>query len=165
MTASNDRYVLPTSWVSADDVEFELIENLIGKKPQCDFQIVVRGELGQPLVIENAPFFFDGTPMPTRFWLVDRDLISKVSKIESVGGITKVQEEIDLLVIQSIHERHKSQRDELINPNYDGPKPSGGVGGTRKGVKCLHTHLANYLATKDDEVGEWVFERLDNYEQ
>jgi len=33
---------------------------------------------------------------------------------------------------------------------------SGGVGGTRIGVKCLHAHLANFLVGADDPVGALV---------
>ena len=39
---------------------------------------------------------------------------------------------------------------------HSGPRPSGGVGGTRQGVKCLHAHLAWYLAGGDDPVGRWT---------
>jgi hypothetical protein len=38
---------------------------------------------------------------------------------------------------------------------------SGGVGGTRRGVKCLHAHLANYLAGDDDPVGTLVADSLE----
>ena len=38
----------------------------------------------------------------------------------------------------------------------DALAPRGGVGGTREGVKCLHAHLANYLAGGEDPVGELV---------
>ena len=38
--------------------------------------------------------------------------------------------------------------------------PSGGVGGTRRGVKCLHAHLAWYLAGGDDPVGRWTAHQL-----
>jgi hypothetical protein len=38
----------------------------------------------------------------------------------------------------------------------DGAQASGGVGGTRVGVKCLHAHLANYLVGADDPVGALV---------
>ena len=41
-----------------------------------------------------------------------------------------------------------------------GPRPSGGVGGTRQGVKCLHAHLAYFLAGGDDPVGAHVARRL-----
>ena len=43
---------------------------------------------------------------------------------------------------------------------WDGPRPSGGVGGTRRGVKCLHAHYAWYLVGGDDPVGRWVAEQL-----
>ena len=36
----------------------------------------------------------------------------------------------------------------------------GGVGGTRRGVKCLHAHYASFLAGSDDPVGRWVAARL-----
>ena len=34
------------------------------------FSVVHRNHLGDPVVIENAPFLDDGTPMPTRYWLI-----------------------------------------------------------------------------------------------
>jgi hypothetical protein len=34
------------------------------------------------------------------------------------------------------------------------------VGGTRKGVKCLHAHLAWHLAGGDDPVGRWTVGEL-----
>ena len=40
--------------------------------------------------------------------------------------------------------------------DHAGPRPSGGVGGTRTGVKCLHAHYAWHLAGGDDPVGRWV---------
>ena len=48
-----------------------------------------------------------------------------------------------------------------IDDGYLGPKPSGGVGGTRRGVKCLHAHVANFLATKNDVIGQWAIEKID----
>ena len=37
----------------------------------------------------------------------------------------------------------------------------GGVGGTRRGIKCLHAHYANHLAGGDDVVGAWVAEQVE----
>lgn len=36
------------------------------------------------------------------------------------------------------------------------PRPSGGVGGTSAGVKCLHAHYAHSKAGGDNPVGEMV---------
>ena len=50
--------------------------------------------------------------------------------------------------------------DRALPPGHAGPVPSGGVGGTRKGVKCLHAHFAWHLAGGDDPIGRWVAEKL-----
>ena len=151
----------PNTWVEPSIEEQEIIENLLGKKPQGEYQILIRDETNHPLVLENAPFFYDGTPMPTRFWLLESNIFKAVSKLESAGGVKKVQEEIDLETIQKIHSEYEKNRDQLIDDGYLGPKPSGGVGGTRRGVKCLHAHVANFLATKNDVIGQWAIEKID----
>ena len=43
---------------------------------------------------------------------------------------------------------------------HRGPRPTGGVGGTRRGVKCLHAHLAWFLAGGPDPVGRWTCDKL-----
>ena len=48
----------------------------------------------------------------------------------------------------------------MVPPEHAGPRPHGGVGGTQRGVKCLHAHYAWHLAGGDDPVGRWVSERL-----
>ena len=56
--------------------------------------------------------------------------------------------------------RTRPSASRLIPADHEGPRPSGGVGGTRIGVKCLHAHYANHLVGADDPVGAWVEERL-----
>lgn len=158
-------YVLPATWTVPSAHEVQIVSELLGKSPQGEFQIVIRSETGVPRVIENMPFFFDGTPMPTRYWLVDPQLIIDVSKIESTGGVKQVQEEIPMDDIMAIHHRYEAARDTLVAPGYEGPRPSGGVGGTRRGVKCLHTHVANYLVTTDDVIGFWTMSKIEEMKQ
>ena len=57
----------------------------LGRAPQADFDVVVRDDAGAPVVVRNVPFTRDGTPMPTRYWLVDPDLRDAVSRIEPSG--------------------------------------------------------------------------------
>ena len=63
--------------------------------------------------------------------------------------------------LRSAHARYAAERDASLPDGHQGPRPSGGVGGTRRGVKCLHAHYAWYLAGGDDPVGRWVDEQLD----
>lgn len=134
---------------------------LLGRDPAGGFTVVVRRHDGAPVVIENAPFMEDGTPMPTRYWLVDPELREAVSRLESEGGVRDAAEAVDAAELSSAHERYAAERDAAVDPGRPGPRPSGGVGGTRTGVKCLHAHLAWFLAGGDDPVGRWTAQELD----
>ncbi len=133
---------------------------LLGRIPGGDFEVVVRRPDGLPMVIANDPLLRDGTPMPTRYWLVDQDLRSRVGRLEADGGVREAEAAVDAVCLQDAHRRYAAERDRLLPAGWSGPKPSGGVGGTRKGVKCLHAHLAWWLAGGDDPVGAWVAVRL-----
>lgn len=121
----------------------------------------MRDAAGDPRVIRNAPFLDDGTPMPTRYWLVgERDRLV-VSRLESAGAVREAEEQLDPAEVQAAHDRYAAERDAAIDPGHEGPRPTGGVGGTRKGLKCLHAHYAWFLAGGDDPVGAWVAARLE----
>jgi hypothetical protein len=141
--------------------EFARLSELLGRAPQADFEIVARTGDGEPAVIRNAPLLDDGTPMPTRYWLVDRDLVRRVSRVEADGGVRAAEAEIPADAIRRAHEAYAAERDAALPAGHTGPRPHGGVGGTRTGVKCLHAHYAHYLAGGDDPVGAWVARRLD----
>lgn len=136
------------------------METLLGRTPQGAFEVVVRHRDGSPVVIENAPLLDDGTPMPTRWWLVGEPERTWVGRLESDGGVARAEASVDPLLLAAAHARYGAIRDALIEPGHRGPRPSGGVGGTRTGVKCLHAHYAWWLAGGDDPVGEWVSQRL-----
>jgi uncharacterized protein len=133
---------------------------LLGRPPQADFEIVVRTPAGRPAVIRNAPLLDDGTPMPTRYWLVDPDLVLAVSRLEGDGGVRAAEAAVDAGELAVTHAAYAAERDAALPPDRQGPRPHGGVGGTRTGVKCLHAHYAYFLAGGDDPVGRWVEERI-----
>ncbi len=138
----------------------EAVALLLGRDPGGAFTVVVRGDEGRPVVIANDPFLRDGTPMPTRYWLVDPELRAAVGRLEAAGGVREAEAQVDDAALADGHRRYAAERDALVPPDWAGPRPSGGVGGTRQGVKCLHAHLAWWLAGGDDVVGAWVAGRL-----
>jgi hypothetical protein len=146
--------------VSASPADIEVLTRLLGRHPRADFDVVVRTATGDPLVIRNAPLLTDGTPMPTRFWLVDPDVSRSVAKLESSGGVHRAEVEVDAEALDAAHAAYAAERDAILDPLHPGPRPSGGVGGTRTGVKCLHAHYAYFLAGGDDPVGAWVDAQL-----
>lgn len=134
---------------------------LLGRPPEAEFEIVVRTPAGRPAVIRNAPFLDAGTPMPTRYWLVDPDLVLAVSRIEAEGGVRAAEATIDPDELAAAHTAYAAERDAAMPADHRGPRPHGGVGGTGAGVKCLHAHYAYFLAGGDDPVGRWVHEQLE----
>ncbi len=132
------------------------VTDRLGRPPAGRFEVVVRSGDGQPAVIANTPFLDDGTPMPTRYWLVDPVLREAVSRLESAGGVRQAEAAVDAAALASAHQRYAMDRDAALPADHRGPRPSGGVGGTRTGVKCLHAHLAWWLTGADDPVGAWT---------
>jgi hypothetical protein len=136
------------------------VAELLGRPPRCAFTVEVRGENGDPVVIRNAPLLDDGTPMPTRYWLVGPAEVHAVSRLESSGAVGRAAADIDPLAVAAAHRRYAAERDADVPRDHVGPAPSGGVGGTRIGIKCLHAHYAWFLAGGDDPVGRWVADHL-----
>ncbi|HET8930191.1 MAG TPA: DUF501 domain-containing protein [Acidimicrobiales bacterium] len=138
----------------------QLVTELLGRSPKGAFEVAVRHRDGTPLVIENAPLLDDGTPMPTRWWLLGEPERTWVGRLESAGGVGRAETAVDPEQLAAAHARYARARDALIPADHEGPRPFGGVGGTRRGVKCLHAHYAWWLAGGDDPVGAWVADRL-----
>ena len=144
----------------ADVGDLEAVTRLLGRAPQGAFEVVVRGAGGGPVVIRNAPLLHDGTPMPTRHWLVGVAERLAVSRLEAAGGVGQAEAAVPPEEVAAAHRRAALERDAAIPPGWEGPRPSGGVGGTRRGGKCLHCHYADHLAGTGDPVGRWVADRL-----
>lgn len=137
-----------------------MVRELLGREPLADFEVVVRDGAGWPVVIRNGPLLPDGTPMPTRYWLVGRRENLLCGRLEAAGGVNRAEAEVDAEELAAAHQRYAAERDAALPAGHTGPRPSGGVGGTRIGVKCLHTHYAYFLAGGDDPVGRWVQDHL-----
>ena len=137
------------------------VGELLGRVPQGQFEIVVRTKSGDPVVLRNAPFLDDGTPMPTRYWLLGEHETVIVGRLEASGGVNQAEADIGPTALEATHNRYAAERDAAIDPTHTGPRPFGGVGGTRVGVKCLHAHFGWWLAVGDDPVGQWVADKLD----
>ena len=136
------------------------VAQLLGREPSGRYTIVVRDGRGEPVVIRNAPLLDDGRPMPTRYWLVGPAPVRAVSRLESSGGVARAARAVDPDEVAAAHRRYAAERDADLPAAHAGPVPTGGVGGTRIGIKCLHAHYAWHLAGGDDPVGRWVADEL-----
>ena len=143
----------------AGDVE-ALVVAALGRPVQAAYEVAWWAPDGFPAVLRNPPFLDDGTPLPTRWWLIDPDLHRLVGALESAGGVREAEAEVPAEAVADAHARYAAERDADVPDGHDGPRPSGGVGGTGRGLKCLHAHYAWWLAGGDDPVGAWVHQRL-----
>jgi uncharacterized protein len=136
--------------------DLDAVTALLGRVPNGNFTVVVRRHDGRPVVIANDPHLRDGKPMPTRYWLIDPEIRALVGRLESQGGVRRAEDAVEPDALRNAHARYAAERDALIPADWPGPRPYGGVGGTRQGVKCLHAHVAWWLAGGDDPVAQWV---------
>ena len=137
--------------------DLRIVSEQLGRAPTVPFTVVARCPGGHPLVIRNASVDERGDPFPTTFWLTCPDAVRAVSRLEAEGWISRLNErlESDPGFAEAVAHAHAEYARERAR---DAPSAErhGGVGGTRKGLKCLHAHYANHLAGGDDVVGAWV---------
>jgi hypothetical protein len=148
-----NRVLRPTP---ADEVR---VAELLGRPARGHWQVVVRRD-GDPVVIRTDPLLDDGTPLPTTWWLVGDVECAAVARLESGGGVRAAEQAVDADELSEAHRRYAAERDAALPLGHTGPFPEGGVGGTRRGVKCLHAHYAWHLAGGNDPVGRWVADHL-----
>lgn len=147
----------------------EVIERQLGRPLRAAVDVVCRCDRGFPVVLRVPPILDEGEPFPTRYWLSCPAARASISQIESQGGVREADARLasdpELAdAMEQTHRRYARERDEAI-PADATLRPRGGVGGTlvdgaRGGVKCLHAHLADYLAVGDNPIGEEAASRI-----
>ena len=137
--------------------DLRIVAEQLGRAPTVPFTVVARCPSGHPLVIRNAPVDERGDPFPTTFWLTCPDAVRAVSRLEAEGWISRLNErlESDPGFAEAVAQAHADYARERARDDSSAERHDG-VGGTRKGLKCLHAHYANHLAGGDDVVGAWV---------
>ena len=138
----------------------------IEREPRSVVDVVARCSLGLPTVIRVPPHLDDGTPFPTTYWLTCPLANRRIGRLEGEGGVKKAEAQIEadrefgaafLLAMK----RYERERDALIDDAAPAYKPSGGVGGSRRGVKCLHAHYADHAAGNQNPVGAQTAARIE----
>jgi exopolyphosphatase/guanosine-5'-triphosphate,3'-diphosphate pyrophosphatase len=113
------------------------------------------------MVIRNRPVDPEGRPFPTLYWLTCPDTVAAVSRLESEGWIARLNEQVEIdpelrAGLRRAHEAYARERGAIVA----GAVAWGGVGGTARGIKCLHAHYAYFIAGGRDPVGGWVASQL-----
>ena len=130
----------------------------LGRPLRATVTVAARCHLGLPVVIEVPPILDDGTPFPTTWYLTCPLATKRIGRLEAAGAVKSLEgwAEHDAELgagIDAAHERYAAERDGRLAPDVT-PRPSGGVGGTRTGIKCIHAHYADHAAGNANPVGE-----------
>lgn len=161
--------------VTAEDLD--AIASQLGKRPRNVLDVAVRCGDGHPCVITTYPLRKTArgwSPFPTFYWLTCPKLSHAVACIEREGMIASVQAEVarDPAFGEAIsrdHDRYIAARWAAItHDDRDAIRAKGlvhefnarGIGGIvdRATVKCLHLHVAHFLAD-GNAIGERVCKR------
>lgn len=138
----------------------QVIEIQLGRPLRAPSEVVARCHLGLPVVVRVPPHLDDGTPFPTLFWLTCPLARTRIGRLEGAGGVKRMESKAaadpDFAdALERAHSAYAAERDEYVSEE-DAPRPSGGVGGAARGVKCLHAHFAHHAAGGENPVGELV---------
>jgi hypothetical protein len=132
----------------------------VGRPLRATAEVVSRCHLGLPVVTRVPPVLDDGTPFPTLYWLSCPLASTRIGRLEGAGGVKTMEWKASAVpefgaALDAAHRRYAAQRDDLMPEGAD-LVPSGGVAGSRVGVKCLHAHYADSRAGNANPVGELV---------
>ncbi|HEX6301736.1 MAG TPA: DUF501 domain-containing protein [Acidimicrobiia bacterium] len=138
----------------------QVIEIQLGRPLRARSEVVMRCHLGLPVVVRVPPHLEDGTPFPTLYWLTCPLATTRIGRLEGAGGVRRMESKAFAdpdfaAALEKAHSDYAAEREALVTDD-DVPRPSGGVGGTRRGVKCLHAHYAHHAAGGENPVGQLV---------
>ena len=146
----------------------KIVETQLNRSLRSDVEVVSRCHFNLPAVIKVPSNLDDGTPFPTSYWLTCPMYIKKVGSLESQGLIKELDKQLDQNkdLYKKWSDRQKSYEDERNKDNKNKKNlidPTGGVGGAIESIKCLHSHLADELATDKNIIGKIVLEAVGGF--
>ncbi|MEJ6952140.1 DUF501 domain-containing protein [Natronospora cellulosivora (SeqCode)] len=155
--------------------DINVIEFQLGRKADNFSQVVKYCPFNKPAVLMTLPYSKENGVFPTTYWLSCPYLNKELAKLEDDGIIKDLSEKIKdsnqlREELMKTHLRYAKERFRLLGKSdledierkssriKDVLKESG-VGGImdKEGIKCLHTHLADYLANKQNPIGKLVW--------
>ena len=159
--------------------ERAIIKFQLGREPHNLMGIARYCPFDKPAVIITNPYSKEYGVFPTTYWLSCPYLVKQVARLEDKGIICELSERLQYDTefnkkMEQAHDKYCKHRMELLNNNSSEKAADissdiikvlqeSGVGGIRdkRGIKCLHTHLADYLVNGQNPVGKLVWEKLD----
>lgn len=134
----------------------------LGRPVRGDPEVVARCHLHLPVVLRVPPVLEDGEPFPTLYWLSCPLAHKRIARLEAAGGVRDADARAAddpgfAEELAEAHARYAAERDAALEAIEDVPiVPSGGVGGSSGGTKCLHAHYAHHAGGGENALGAEV---------
>ncbi len=137
----------------------------MNRKLRGEVQAAARCPYGEVEVIATAPILPDGTPFPTLFWLTCPLLQRAVFALENGDFRERLRQKINkdpgfAEALSQAEADYVARREAWAEEQGDLDAARRcfcgreGIGGTiAGGIKCLHAHLAHFMAGVDNPVG------------
>ncbi len=149
-----------------------MAERQLGRPLRGDIRVASRCPHGVVQVIATPPLLPDGTPFPTLYWLTCPLLQRSVSRLEGGDFRDRLRGRMegDPALVEGLRRAEREYAEERARwaermgvlercRRYFSRRE--GVGGTAQGgMKCLHAHLAHFLAGGKNPVGAEVAAQL-----
>ena len=165
--------------INLEEKDYQRAVTLLGREPRTPFVVKTKCENGFPQTIVANPVFVEDNiwkPFPAFIWLVCPKLKALAADLEQEGFVKSYSQRLQN--DETFRNDYlKGQREiadyrlELANKVYKDTLPehiyeilkNTSVAGSHDvcGVKCLHAHLAHYLAFGNNPIGKEVFEKIE----
>ena len=131
------------------------VKQLLGRNPDGLYRTIKKKDR---IITVLSDTFVRNRPFPTMFWLVDKELIKKISAIESTGIIKEMEKESEIQEIVEIDNKNYSKLrtyfHECLHEKMDESSSyyptiyESGAGGIQdhKRVRCLHLHMGYHYS-------------------
>ena len=146
--------------------ESRVVTAQLGREPRGRWRAAGHCSLGRPTVLASAPRLEDGTPFPTLYWLTCPHLNALVAAEESAGAAGRWAERAGVdphlrFEILASDQQYRAARE--IEGRGDDPCSDVGIGGQADpfATKCLHAHVATFLAGIPDPIGRETLTGVD----
>lgn len=153
--------------VRISDKDLEVVKKQLKRNVNNVLSVAYRCSYGFPAVVFSYPIR-NGKPFPTIHYLTCPHLYKEISQLEEKGFIKLYEERIEsdetfrklykLAHEEVIKKRISALREDDKNSEWIEVFASVGTGGISnfEKVKCLHLHVADYLAGVNNPIGESV---------
>jgi len=148
-----------------------IVARQLGRPPRAFGRVAARCPYGLPAVTEQLPYDPAGEPFPTTYYLTCPHLVSAVARLEAVGGVERwslaasEDEELAASLARATDEQRRVRRELACGSRGSdgGASLDSGIGGSRtpSHLKCLHAHVAYAIARPGYELGEQIFDEVD----